>query len=99
MPRFLQISCLIAASAIAPAGAQQPAATPPPADPAAAARPARPQVPARDPHTPGYVEAKELPDGQVPPKDQDGNFIVGPTHPAAPETVAQEGVPKGKVIE
>ena len=97
MPRFLQISCLIGLSAIAPLGAQQPAAAPP-AD-AAAGRPARPQVPARDPHTPGYVDAKELPDGQVPPKDQDGNFIVGPTHPAAPETVAQDGVPKGTVIE
>jgi len=99
MPRFLQISCLIGLSAIAPLGAQQPAA-PAPADPAAAARPpARPPVPTRDPHTPGYVDAKELPDGQVPPKDQDGNFIVGPTHPVAPESTAQEGVPKGKVIE
>ena len=42
----------------------------------------RPTPPARDPHTPGYVEAKELPDGEVPPADADGNFIIGPTHTA-----------------
>ncbi len=35
---------------------------------------------ARDPHTPGYVEAKELPDGEVAPINADGNFILGPTH-------------------
>ena len=28
----------------------------------------------------GYVKAKELPDGDVPPADADGNFIIGPTH-------------------
>ena len=33
---------------------------------AAAAAPARPDPPTRDPHTPGYVEATELPDGAVP---------------------------------
>ena len=42
--------------------------------------PARPTPPTRDPHTPGYVTAKELPDGAVPPADADGNFIIGPTH-------------------
>ena len=46
---------------------------------------ARPIPPARDPHTPGYVTAKELPDGAIPPANEDGNFIIGPTHPAAPE--------------
>ena len=50
---------------------------------AQAAQPARP--PTRDPHTQGYVEAKELPDGTVPPATADGNFIIGPTHPPAPE--------------
>ena len=40
----------------------------------------RPTAPTRDPHTPGYVTAKELPDGAVPPIDADGNFIIGPTH-------------------
>ncbi|HXT28823.1 MAG TPA: alpha/beta hydrolase-fold protein, partial [Vicinamibacterales bacterium] len=50
----------------------------------------RPQLPTRDPHTAGYVTAKELPDGAVPPVDADGNFIIGPTHDAAPEMAAQE---------
>jgi iron(III)-enterobactin esterase len=54
------------------------------------AQPPRPQPPTRDPHTTGYVTAKELPDGAVPPADADGNFIIGPTHNAAPEMAAQE---------
>ncbi len=57
----------------------------------------RPAPPTRDPHTPGYVEAVELPDGAVPRPDQDGNFIIGPTHPAAPEMTVQPGVPQGAV--
>jgi iron(III)-enterobactin esterase len=57
----------------------------------------RPVPPTRDPNTPGYVQAKELPDGAVPPVDADGNFIIGPTHNAAPETTVQEGVPQGTV--
>ncbi len=55
--------------------------------------------PARDPNTPGYVKAKELPDGQIPPPNKDGNFIIGPTHNPAPEMAEKEGVPKGTVIE
>jgi enterochelin esterase family protein len=76
--------------------AQPPAATP---APAAAARPARPAAPTRDPHTPGYVTAKELSDGAVPSAKTDGNFILGPTHDAAPEMTAQEGVPQGTVFD
>ncbi len=53
--------------------------------------------PARDPGTPGYVSAKELPDGEVPPADVDGNFIVGPTHKAAPEMSVKEGVQQGTI--
>lgn len=64
-----------------------------------AGRAARPQPPTRDPNTPGYVKATELPDGEVPRADQDGNFIVGPTHKPAPEMKAVEGVPKGRVVE
>src|SRR5689334_5699556 len=63
------------------------------------ASPARPTPPTRDPHTPGYVDAKELPDGQVPPADADGNFIIGPTHPRAPEMEAHDGVPQGTLYE
>jgi hypothetical protein len=59
----------------------------------------RPAPPARNPHTPGYVEAKELPDGVVPPAKADGNFILGPTHPAAPEMSAPDGALQGTVIE
>ncbi len=58
----------------------------------------RPTPPTRDPHTPGFVEAKELPDGAIPPADADGNFIIGPTHNAAPEMIVQESVPHGEVF-
>ena len=58
---------------------------------------ARPTPPTRDPHTPGYVTAKELPDGAIPPANVDGNFILGPAYAAA-ETPA-DGIPKGTVIE
>ncbi len=57
----------------------------------------RPTPPTRDPNTPGFVTAKELHDGTVPPPDADGNFIIGPTHDPAPEMKVQEGVPKGTV--
>jgi enterochelin esterase family protein len=58
----------------------------------------RPAPPTRDPKTPGYVAGKELPDGTNAPVKEDGNFILGPAHPAAPEMSAQEGVPQGTVI-
>src|SRR5580704_11269217 len=63
-----------------------------------AQRPVRPVPPARDPHTPGYVAAKELPDGANAPANADGNFILGPTHDPAPEMAAKEGVPQGEVV-
>jgi enterochelin esterase-like enzyme len=71
-------------------------AAPTPETQAAAPRP-RPTPPTRDPNTPGYVTAKELPDGAVPPADVDGNFIIGPTHNPAPEMTVQEGVPQGRI--
>jgi len=67
--------------------------------PTAAPRPARPASPTRDPNTPGYVTAKDLPDGANAPANADGNFILGPTHNPAPEMTAQEGVPQGTVFE
>ncbi|MGB6743379.1 MAG: alpha/beta hydrolase-fold protein [Terracidiphilus sp.] len=70
------------------------AQTPPAATPSP-----RPTPPTRDPHTPGYVTAKELPDGENPPPDADGNFILGPTHNPSPEAVEHDGVPKGTVYE
>ncbi|HEX3940397.1 MAG TPA: alpha/beta hydrolase-fold protein [Acidobacteriaceae bacterium] len=96
-----------AAVAQSPAQAPAPAAPQTPAAPAAsdpplnapAAPPRQPPPPTRDPHTPGFVTAKELPDGQIPSPDADGNFILGPTHPRAPEMSAQTGVPQGAVYE
>jgi hypothetical protein len=73
-----------------------PAQTPPPAQPPRAPRPA---PPARDPNTPGYVTAKDLPDGANAPVNADGNFILGPTHNPAPEMTVQEDVPHGTVYD
>jgi enterochelin esterase family protein len=61
--------------------------------------PARPTPPTRDPMTPGYVAAKDLPDGALPAPTVDGNFIIGTTHTPAPETTANPGVPQGSVFE
>ena len=79
---------LVCLSGVGASNAQTPA---PASSPAAAPAP-RPVPPTRDPHTPGYVTATELPDGAIPPVDVDGNFIVGPTHKAAPETVVMHGM-------
>jgi iron(III)-enterobactin esterase len=96
MFRLLSIVFLITlVTGLGPASAQPP--TQPPA-PAAAARPARPAPPTRDPNTPGYVTAKDLPDGANAPAKSDGNFILGPTHNPAPEMAAQEGVPQGEIF-
>ena len=57
----------------------------------------RASPPTRDPHTPGYVTATELPDGEIPTADVDGNFIVGPTHRRAPEMTVDTNVPQGTV--
>jgi hypothetical protein len=53
--------------------------------------------PTRDPSNPNYPRATELSDGTLPPAGAEGNFIIGPTHAPAPETVAKEGVPRGKI--
>ncbi|WP_158944173.1 esterase family protein [Granulicella sp. S190] len=59
----------------------------------------RPTPPTRDPHTTGYVTATELPDATNAPPHADGNFILGPTHPPAPETSPQPNFPQGAVYE
>jgi hypothetical protein len=51
--------------------------------------------PMRDPSNPNYPRATELPDGTLPPAGAEGNFIIGPTHAPAPETVPTDGVPRG----
>jgi len=53
--------------------------------------------PTRDPKNPNYPTATELPDGQLPANDAEGNFIIGPTHNPAPENEAHGEVPKGAV--
>src|SRR5215470_18140986 len=55
------------------------------------------QPPTRDPNSANYPRAAELPDGTLPPGGAEGNFIIGPTHNPAPETIAKEGVPRGTV--
>ena len=61
------------------------------------ASPAIAQIPTRDPHSPGYVLATELPDGADPSPDSNGNFIIGHTHNPAPESTEHENVPKGTI--
>src|SRR5262245_2404185 len=51
--------------------------------------------PTRDPSNPNYPHATELPDGTLPPAGAEGNFIIGPTHAPASETMAKVGVPTG----
>ncbi len=89
---------MIAFLALAANALGQAAQQAPPTPPAQTAAPPRPTPPTRDPNTPGYVTAKELPDGTVPPVDVDGNFIIGATHTAAPEMSVQESVPQGTII-
>ena len=40
-----------------------------------------------------------MPDGAVPPPNVDGDFVLGPTHNAAPEMAVQEGVPQGQIFD
>lgn len=81
---------LISLTAIAPATSQIPASS---------QHSERPTPPARDPHTPGYAAAVELPDATIPAANADGNFIIGPTHNPAAEFSSQDGTPNGTVIE
>src|SRR5438128_1602453 len=91
MFRLLNIAFLIGLTiALDPAMAQ-------PSPAPQAARPPRPPAPTRDPNTPGYVTAKDLPDGANAPATADGNFILGPTHNPAPEMTVQEGAPRGTI--
>jgi enterochelin esterase-like enzyme len=72
--------------------------------PSPAQHPPRPPMPTRDPHSPGFVTATELPDETVPSPHADGNFILGPTHNPAPEIAAalqgsDENPANGTVVE
>jgi iron(III)-enterobactin esterase len=71
--------------------------SPNPSPSAAPASPVHAAPPTRDPHTPGFVTATELPDGTNAPAEADGNFILGPTHTPAPEMAAQPANPQGTI--
>jgi enterochelin esterase-like enzyme len=87
------VTVLFASALVTAQGPQGPTAAP--AQPPSS----RPTPPTRDPHTPGFVDARELPDGTLPPVDAVGNFIVGPTHEPAPEATVHDGVPQGRICE
>ena len=90
LPLYVVLSGILTVAAMA----QAPSPTP-----AAPAKPVRTPSPTRDPHTPGYVKAKELPDGELPSPKANGDFIIGPTYKPAPEMAVKEGVPQGQVHE
>jgi iron(III)-enterobactin esterase len=92
MFRSLSVMLLMGAAAMAQTQTPPPAATP------GGGRGPRRQNPTRDAHTEGYVTATELEDGAIPSPKQDGNFILGPTHPAAAEMTAREDVPHGTIF-
>ncbi len=56
------------------------------------------EAPTRDPANPDYPRATALADQAVPSARADGNFILGPTHTVAPETVRHDGVRGGRVV-
>ena len=93
MSHPLRTSLLLLVAATLPAAAVQTSAPPPPTS-AVRATP-----PTRDPHTPGYVPATELPDGNVPAPTANGNFLLGPTHTPAPESAVNPGVPQGTLVD
>jgi iron(III)-enterobactin esterase len=55
--------------------------------------------PVRDPHTPGYVTATELPDSTVPSPNANGNFIIGPTHIPASEMTMNTNIAQGAIFQ
>ena len=66
--------------------------------PATPQHPAHMPPPTRDPHTPGFVTATQLPDGTLPSPTADGNFLLGPTHTPAPE-LSTDAVPHGTIAD
>ena len=90
------VSAVLACLCAACATPSTPEATPSAPAPASVAAP-QPGPPTRDPSSPGYVAAQELPDGTVPPADVNGNYIIGPTHPPAAGMPRGEYLPAGAV--
>jgi iron(III)-enterobactin esterase len=92
----IALACICAAVAVRPAFCQANAT---PAAQLSCPRPPRTAPPTRDPHTPGYVAATELPDGTLAAPAQNGNFIIGPTHKPAPELADPNRPLEGTVVE
>ncbi|HYP07246.1 MAG TPA: alpha/beta hydrolase-fold protein [Bryobacteraceae bacterium] len=93
------VAALLPALAQTPAPQEPAAATQPNAPQTQPAKPQRTPPPTRDPNTPGYVKAKEMPDGELPSPKDNGNFVIGPTYKPAPEMTVKEGVPQGQIFE
>lgn len=55
-------------------------------------------MPQRDPHNPSYPAAIDLPDGQLPPADRIGNFILGPTHTLPEIWQEAQTTPHGQIL-
>jgi len=96
---MMRVLSFAAVFGLAVGAAAQTAGAPAANSAAAATQPVRKPNPVRDPNGPGFVKAKELPDGAVPPADQDGNFIIGPTHERSPEFTERDDVPHGTLYE
>ncbi|MGB7742877.1 MAG: esterase family protein, partial [Terracidiphilus sp.] len=96
-PVFPLLAAFVVAATIAPFAQAQASAGP--AALISCPRGPRPAPPTRDPHSPGYVAATELPDGAIPAPSENGNFIIGPTHTPAPELADQNRQLEGTVVE
>src|SRR5260370_2928476 len=91
VPRSLGLSLLLTLSAVLhPVFSQSPPSV---------QHTERPTPPTRSPNSPGYVAAKELPDGSNPPANTDGNFIVGPTHDIPLQTSPHDAILRGTVTQ
>src|SRR5438874_2997666 len=55
------------------------------------------QPPARKFDDPGAPPFQVLKEGENPPLDAYGNFVIGPNYTAAPERKKGDGIPEGKV--
>jgi Putative esterase len=104
---LLSATCCVASASAQPACVTQNMGVPPGANTTDKAAPFfidttgldfKTQPPTRDPANPNYPRATELSDGKLPAAGVEGNFIIGPTHAPALETIAKDGVPKGVVV-
>ncbi len=84
-------------SAKPPKTSHAPAHRVPPIHPVGPRRAIIHPAPVRNPNAPGFVAARQLPDGQLPSPSADGNFVIGPTHHPAPQIYVKPSVPPGRI--